>query len=118
MKIWRFKYYMIPSAILALVGCAPGQMNHFEFDPQTRQMVVGEFTTNGRIANRTERFPTGELKAEEWTTGANRVRLSFYLSGRLKAEERFSHERLTFGRYYSDDGKLEQSVGAIPRRFW
>ena len=71
----------------------------------------------GRFAWRTERFQDGDLSVQELTLGTSRVCLTFYPDGRLKAEERHSGDRLTFGRYYSDAGVLERSVGGPPPTF-
>ncbi len=70
-----------------------------------------------RFAWRTERFQDGDLSVQEFTLGSSRVCLTFYPDGRLKAEERHSGDRLTFGRYFSDAGVLERSVGELPPTF-
>jgi antitoxin component YwqK of YwqJK toxin-antitoxin module len=64
----------------------------------------------------TERYQNGVLLVEEFAIGGDRVRLTFYPDGRLKAEERFGNGQVMFGRYYLENGTLERSIGELPQR--
>ena len=65
-----------------------------------------------RYGYASEYFKNGRLKSEQWSDdGGPLVQLEFYENGRLKSEERFDNDKLSYGAYYSKEGKPEKTIG-------
>jgi antitoxin component YwqK of YwqJK toxin-antitoxin module len=106
---------------LVLCGCSnPGVLRHFDYYPtgEFQLAAIKMSSSSEPVTMRTERYQNGTLSIEEYSIGQDKARISFYSDGRLKAEERFVGDKVTFGRYYSEAGVLQRSVGDLPKKFW
>jgi antitoxin component YwqK of YwqJK toxin-antitoxin module len=72
------------------------------------------YSSEWEFTHSSEYYKDGHLKSEEWSSGGRpQSKLTFYESGRMKSEERFINDKLVYGIYYSEDGKIEQTTGKL-----
>ena len=121
----RILFLMIP-ALVGLYGCGSGSNMTYHTQLYGRGEPQGEGRGYSYVFGiwpfelhreylfgcSDEYYKNGRLKSEQFSQGHSPlVKLEFYENGRLKSEERFDGGKVAFGAYYTEDGKLEKTVG-------
>ena len=113
----RAKFFMILVLVsFGFYGCRSSRhiIRDYQLYDTGEIKHVGTYYSTESFEHTTQYYQNGRLKSEDWLINHKPlVVLKFYDNSQLKSEERFFNGKITYGMYYTEDGRIEKTIGQI-----